>query len=221
MLGNDAFGTGVRLLPMMGGLVVAAKAAAPLVEKIGARIVISAGLVVLAFAALLGTRTTVDSGYGFTALWLSITGIGFGFAMMPAMTTALNTLPRDRAGSGSGLLMTVRQVGGAIGIALLGSLLASAFADRLNTGGLPGPVADQAKESVVAAHMIAQKMGDAPLAAAANSSYVHGMTLVLAVCGIAALVTAVLAAVLLPGRDREPAKDAAPAPDVAPARADA
>ncbi|WP_327353784.1 DHA2 family efflux MFS transporter permease subunit [Streptomyces sp. NBC_01304] len=221
VLGNDAFGTGVRLLPMMGGLVVAAKAAAPLVEKIGARIVISAGLVVLAFAALLGTRTTVDSGYGFTALWLSITGIGFGFAMMPAMTTALNTLPRDRAGSGSGLLMTVRQVGGAIGIALLGSLLASAFADRLNTGGLPGPVADQAKESVVAAHMIAQKMGDAPLAAAANSSYVHGMTLVLAVCGIAALVTAVLAAVLLPGRDREPAKDAAPAPDVAPARADA
>ncbi|MDG4860518.1 DHA2 family efflux MFS transporter permease subunit [Streptomyces sp. T-3] len=217
VLGNDAFGTGVRLLPLMGGLVIAAKAAAPVVEKIGARVVISSGLVVLAFAALLGTRTTVESGYGFTALWLSITGLGFGFAMMPAMTTALNTLPRDRAGSGSGLLMTVRQVGGAIGIALLGSLLAGAFADRLDTGGLPGPVADQAGESVVAARLIARNLGDAQLAASADASYVHGMNLVLAVCGIAALVTAVLAAALLPGRGKEPAGDA----DVARAPADA
>ncbi len=101
----------------------------------------------------LGSRTTVDSGYGFTALWLSIVGFGFGFgfSIVPAMAGALGTLPTDRAGSGSGLLMTLRQVGAAIGIALLGSLLASAFRDRLDVTGLPAGAADTAGDSVVAA----------------------------------------------------------------------
>ena len=101
VFGNDAFGTGLRLLPMMGGLMVAAKGAQPVVARFGARAVVSAGLVVLAFAALLGSRTTVDSGYGFTALWLSVAGLGFGFSVVPAMDGALGALPADRAGWGS------------------------------------------------------------------------------------------------------------------------
>ncbi len=101
VFGNDAFGTGLRLLPMMGGLMIAAKGAQPVVARFGARAVVSAGLVVLAFAALLGSRTTVDSGYGFTALWLSVAGLGFGFSVVPAMDGALGALPADRAGWGS------------------------------------------------------------------------------------------------------------------------
>ncbi|GHD65668.1 MFS transporter [Streptomyces mirabilis] len=219
VLGHDAFGTGLRLLPMMGGLIVAARAAQPVVARFGSRAVVSAGLVVLAFAALLGSRTTVDSGYGFTALWLSITGFGFGFSVVPAMDGALGALPRDRAGSGSGLLMTTRQVGSAIGIALLGSLLAGTFRDRLDVTGLPAKAADTAGESVVAAHIVAQKAASADLVASANSAYVHGMGLVLLVCGIAALVTALLAAALLPNtpvthatkEDEDPAMAAAAA----------
>ncbi|MEV6173246.1 MFS transporter [Streptomyces sp. NPDC051954] len=199
VLGTDALGTGVRLLPMMGGLLVAARVAQQVVARFGARAVVSAGMVVLAFAALLGSRTTVDSGYGFTALWLSITGVGFGFALVPAMDGALGTLPRDRAGSGSGLLMTLRQVGAAIGIALLGSLLSGAFRDRLDVTGLPAQAADTAGESVVAAHVVAERTGSADLVASANSAYVHGMGLVLLVCGIAALASALLAAAFLPG----------------------
>ncbi|MFI2202199.1 DHA2 family efflux MFS transporter permease subunit [Streptomyces sp. NPDC020192] len=208
VLGNDALGTGVRLLPMMGGLMIAARGAQPVVARFGQRAAVSAGLVVLAFAALLGSRTTVDSGYGFTALWLSITGVGFGFSIVPAMDGALGTLPRDRAGSGSGLLMTLRQVGAAIGIALLGSLLAGVFRDRLDVTGLPPQVAHTAGDSVIAAHLIAAKTGPrsaAHLAASANDAYVHGMNVVLLVCGIAALVAALLAAALLP--------KAAPAPE--------
>ncbi|KUO11861.1 DHA2 family efflux MFS transporter permease subunit [Streptomyces sp. DSM 15324] len=199
VLGNDALGTGVRLLPLMGGLLVASRAAQPVVARFGPRAVVSTGLMVLAFAALLGTRTTVDSGYGFTALWLSITGFGFGFAVVPAMDGALGALPADRAGSGSGLLMTLRQVGAAIGIALLGSLLSAAFRDRLDVTGLPAGAAGTARDSVVAAHLVAEKAGSAHLAASANDAYVHGMTLALLVCGIAALVSALLAAAFLPG----------------------
>ncbi|MGW2618077.1 MFS transporter [Streptomyces sp. NPDC001500] len=199
VLGHDALGTGVRLLPMMGGLIIAARAAQPVVARFGSRGVVSAGLVVLAFAALLGSRTTVDSGYGFTALWLSVVGFGFGFSVVPAMSGALGALPADRAGSGSGLLMTLRQVGGAVGIALLGSLLADAFRDRLDVTGLPAGLADTAGGSVVAAHVIAGKAHAPGLAASANDAYVHGMGVVMLVCGIAALVSALLAAAFLPG----------------------
>ncbi|MFE0174479.1 MFS transporter [Streptomyces sp. NPDC059002] len=201
VLGNDAFGTGVRMLPMMGGLLVAAKGAEPVVRSFGARPVISGGLVVLAFAAILGSRTDVDSGYGFTALWLSVAGLGFGFAIVPSMDSALGALPVERAGSGTGLLMTVRQVGGALGIALLGSLLAGAYADRLDTGGLPGPAADAAGDSVVAAHGVAERLGAPGLVESANSAYLHGMSIVLLVSGIAALVTALFVAALLPRRE--------------------
>jgi Na+/melibiose symporter-like transporter len=100
VLGHDALGTGVRLLPMTGGLIVAARGAQPVVARFGARAVVTAGLVVLAFAALLGSRTTVESGYGFTALWLSVAGVGFGCSVVPAMDGALGTLPADRAGWG-------------------------------------------------------------------------------------------------------------------------
>ncbi|MEV1063346.1 DHA2 family efflux MFS transporter permease subunit [Streptomyces sp. NPDC050263] len=204
VLGHDSLGTGVRMLPLMGGLIVAARTAQPIVARFGARAVVSAGLVVLAFAALLGSRTTVDSGYGFVALWLSLAGAGFGFSVVPAMAGALGTLPSDRAGSGSGLLMTLRQVGGAIGIALLGSLLASTFRDRLDVTGLPAGAADTAGNSVVAAHLIAEKAHLADLAASANSAYVHGMGLVLLVAGFAALVSALLAGAFLPGAPDAP-----------------
>ncbi|MET8974699.1 MFS transporter [Streptomyces sp. NPDC004539] len=220
VLGNDALGTGVRLLPMMGGLIVAARAAQPVVERFGARSVVSAGLAVLAFSAILGSRTTVDSGYGFTALWLSVTGLGFGFAVVPAMDGALGALPRDRAGSGSGLLMTLRQVGAAIGIALLGSLIAGDFRDHLDVTGLPPGLAHTAGESVVAAHLVAERTGSAALSASANGAFVHGMNLALLVCGIAALIAALLAAAFLPGA-KPGQKTEAGAPDMAPDQADA
>ncbi|MCC9709363.1 MFS transporter [Streptomyces sp. MNU76] len=223
VLGHDALGTGVRLLPLMGGLLVGARAAQPVVERFGSRAVVSAGLAVLSFAAFLGSRTAVDSGYGFTALWLSLAGAGFGVAMVPAMSGALGTLPTDRAGSGSGLLMTLRQVGGAIGIALLGSLLAGVYRDRLDVTGLPGSAADTAGDSLVAAHLVAERAGAADLLTSANSSYVHGMGVVLLVCGGAALVATLLAAAFLPsaptGRGAGNARDTGP--DLATSKADA
>ncbi|MFE9495266.1 MFS transporter [Streptomyces collinus] len=221
VLGNDTLGTGVRLLPMVLGLSVAAKLTPVATTRFGARATVTAGLVVLAFAALLGSRTTVHSGYGFTALWLTVAGLGFGCALVPAMTSALATLPRDRAGSGSGLLMTLRQVGSAIGIALLGSLLAGVFRGRLDLTGLTGAAADAAGDSVVAAHLIARRTGSAHLAASADGAYVHGMTVVLLVCGAAALVSALPAAAFLPGTPATARNEPRDDPEMATAAADA
>ncbi|GGW85185.1 MFS transporter [Streptomyces malachitofuscus] len=217
--GSDAFGTGLRLLPMMAGLMVSARASTALVRRFGPRPVVSVGLVVLCFAALLGSRTEPDSGYVFTATWLTIAGLGFGLAMVPAMDAALGGIPADAAGSGSALLMTLRQVGGAVGIALLGSLVADVYSGRLDTAALPAPAAEAARESLSGAHAVADRLGLPALARSADAAYVDGMSLVLVICGIAALATAALTALFLPNprpaaRDR-PASEAGSSPVMA------
>ncbi|MDJ1134574.1 MDR family MFS transporter [Streptomyces iconiensis] len=206
VLGHDALGTGLRLLPLMAGVVVAARVAPPLSGRFGARLVISAGLVVLAFAAFLGARTEPGDGYALAATWLTITGLGTGLAMVPGMDAALTSLPADRTGSGSGLLMTVRQMGTALGIALLGSLLSQVYGSRLDLGalpdGLPARAADSAGDSVVAAHLLADKFDAPRLAASADAAFLDGMSQVLMVCGGGALVGAVVVGALLRGVGR-------------------
>lgn len=215
--GYSAFGTGLRMMPLMIGLIVVARAAPRLIARLGSRAVVVAGLVIFAFALLLGSTAEPDSGYGFTALWLTITGFGLGLALVPTTDAALGALPEDREGTGTGLLTTVRQVGGAIGIAVLGSLLSGAFTGRLDTGELPEPAAAAAEESVVAAHAVATRLDLPQLAASADSAFVHGMGLVMVVCGIASLATAVLSAFVLPNQRGKPAgqtqADAVPVAD--------
>lgn len=198
VLGNDSFGTGLRLTPMMVGLLFAGGLSHRIVPRFGARPVITAGMLVLAAAAVLGSRTSPEDGYGATVLWLTIAGFGFGFAMLPAMDAAIATLPEGRSGTGSGLIQTLRQVGGALGVALLGSMLSSTYTHDLDTRALPEAAAGVARESVVAAHLVAGEIGDPGLAAAANSAYISGMNVVLVVCGVGAMVAAALTATLLP-----------------------
>lgn len=116
--------------------------------------------------------------------------------------------------------MTLRQVGGAIGIALLGSLVAGAYGDHVDTTGLPAEAAGAARDSLTGAHVVAERLDLPALARSADSAYVDGMSTVLVVCGIAALVAALLTAVLLPNQrpadtpvpDPPPAGDPEPAP---------
>ncbi|WKK26178.1 MFS transporter [Streptomyces olivoreticuli] len=196
--GQDAFGTGLRILPMMGGLLVASRAAGPLVQRFGPRPVVTGALFVMAVAALLGSRTGVHDGYGWTALWLTLTGFGFGFGIIPAMDGALGALPRDRAGNGSGLLVTLRQVAGAVGIAALGSLTAGTYTHHLDTAGLPPTLAEAADASVGSAHQVAAELGSEALARSADAAYLHGMDLALLVAGIAATLAAMLTTTCLP-----------------------
>ncbi|RBM23859.1 MFS transporter [Streptomyces sp. PT12] len=208
--GADAMTTGVQLMPMMGGLLVGTRIVVPLQRALGARAVIVAGLVVLAAAGIVGSTTEAGSGYGLTATWLTITGVGAGLALVPAMDTALEHLPSDRAGVGSGMLMTTRQLGSAIGVALLGSLLTQTYQNRLSVDGLPEAAADVVGHSVVAAHLVADEIGGtagAGLVDSANSAFMDGMSLSLLVSAGAALVTALLAGLLLPSRPPERADE--------------
>ncbi|MFG3050378.1 MFS transporter [Kitasatospora sp. NPDC048239] len=220
VLGADALGTGLRLMPLMGGLMVAARLSDRLVARIGPRAVISIGLAVLAASLLLGSTTGVEDGYGLAAVWLPLLGLGMGMSIITAQASALLTLPPARAGVGSGLMQTLRQVGGAIGVAVFGSLLAGSYRHALDTAGLPAEAADKAGQSVVAADAVATATGNPALAASAHAAYIHGMTLVLLVAGVIAVLSAVLVALRMPAAEphtAEPAAEEAPEPGAGPA----
>ncbi|GAA4565815.1 MFS transporter [Planotetraspora kaengkrachanensis] len=191
VLGHDAFGTGIRVLPMVGGLMAGGLVGERLMRRFGLRAVTAAGLVVLACGFGVGATTTATTGYGFVALWLSVIGAGVGLAMVPAMDGVLATLPEERSGSGSATLQTMRQVGGTMGVAVLGSLLSATY-----VGGLPAGAPEAAKDSITGALAV----GDGALLRAARDAFVTGMDQVLLVCGLTALVAAVLMAIFLPGR---------------------
>ncbi|MFG1995222.1 MFS transporter [Actinoplanes sp. NPDC048988] len=198
--GHDPFGTGLRLLPLIGGLVIGAPAGERLAARTRYRIPVTAGLLILAAGLAVGASTDLDTGYGFTAGWMAAVGLGIGLALSPAMDAVLSALPPARAGAGSAITMTLRQVGGALGVALLGSLLAQGYTNRLDNTGLPATAADAARDSLAAALAVAARLGDPALAADAKNAYLHGMTLVLYTTATIAALSAILTAALLPGQ---------------------
>lgn len=204
VLGHDAFGTGIRVIPMVVGLMVGGLGGERLLRVLGLRVIMPLGLLVLAAGLTAGALTDVSSAYGATAGWLSIVGVGVGLAMVPAMDGVLAVLPEDRTGAGSGTLQALRQVGGAFGVAGLGSLLSAVY-----TGALPAGAPKAAADSVAAA----VRLGDPALAAAAGRAFVTGMDAVLGVCALLALTVTAAVAVFMRGAEtRQSAHELTSAP---------
>jgi hypothetical protein len=199
--GADALGTGLRLLPLIAGLMAGVRLGQPFLPKVGPGPLIGAGFVLLTGALLIGSTTGVHDGYGFIAFWLTMGGIGVGLAMPITMNAALDELSPERAGVGSGLLMTIRQVGGTVAVAILGTVLNSQYRSHLtsSTAGLPAPVADAAARSAGSGVAVAQKLHSDSLLEAVRSALVHATSTTMWVStGFAVL--GVLGATRLPRR---------------------
>jgi Na+/melibiose symporter-like transporter len=178
---------------VIGGLLVGARLSERLVRRAGARVVITAGLALIAAASLAGARTEASSSYGYLAIWISATGLGLGLTLPPSLNVAMSALTASRSGIGNAVLQALRQVGGAVGVAVLGTVLSSGYRDHLPAG---APVA--ARDGVSAG--LASGAGDPGLLAAVRDAFVHGTDQSLVVGGVVALAGAVLAVFLLPGR---------------------
>lgn len=198
--GADPFGTGVRLLPMIGGLAVATRFGPALLKRTGARIVIILGLAMCAVALGMGSLTDVDTGYALAAVWITILGAGIGLTLPASMTTAMTALSAERAGSGSGLLQALRQMGGTIGVAVLGTVLTTAYHSRLDDGDVPSSAEGAARASVGAGIEVAHRLGDGSLEQVVRGAFIHGMDVVLLAAAAITLLSSVLAALLLPRR---------------------
>ncbi|MFB9236207.1 DHA2 family efflux MFS transporter permease subunit [Plantactinospora siamensis] len=207
----DALGAGLRLLPVVGGLIVGARLAGRLAPRTGPRAPVCAGLAVLAVGMAAGTTTGLATGYAMVAGWLAVTGVGMGLVLSGGMDAALGSLPPERSGAGSALIQALRQVGGTLGVALLGSVLNTAYRDHLALPGAPGPVVAAVRESAPAGVLVASRLGDPALLIAVRSAFVSGMTATLWVCAAVALAGAALAALFLPGRAPRRPEPAPPA----------
>ena len=205
IVGVDPLGAGVRLLPLVGGLVAGAVLADRMAAPIGAKLTVAWGFVLIAAGLLMGALTTVGSGYGYAALWVTIVGAGLGFALPGAMNAALGALSAERSGVGSALIMALRQVGGTFGVAILGSILSTAYRSGLQAAVVPAALSATVRDSVAEGVAVAHQIGSAALFAMVRAAFVHGMDVMLAVCGGIAVVGIVLTLVFLPRRS-EPAE---------------
>jgi EmrB/QacA subfamily drug resistance transporter len=207
VLGFTPLEAGFRVMPV-ATMIVAAPISARLTEKVGTKIVVAAGLTIVAGAMTLLALVTIDSGYGQVALALALLGIGMGTAMAPATDSIMGSLPLAKAGVGSAMNDTTRQIGGALGVAILGSVLASSYSSSMApvVSALPDEAASVAGDSIGGAVAVASQIGDAagPLLDAANEAFINGMQSAVWVAVGVALVGAVVTWLFLPARPSPP-----------------
>lgn len=162
----------------------------------------SAGLIALSTA---GVHTT----YPPLAVFVAVMGAGMGLVMAPASAIIMETVPADQAGAGSAVNDTVREVGGALGIAVVGSAVAVIYGHRLGgvltTHGAPKSVVHAATSSVAEADGIAQHVGGTignELASAADTAFTTAMSGGMRLAAGVAIAGAIVCFVTLPRRAR-------------------
>jgi DHA2 family multidrug resistance protein-like MFS transporter len=200
ILNTDAMGSGLRLLPLIGGLAVGASVADRIAARAGAKFTVALGFVLLAAGLGVGATTSVTSGPGFLSLWTSVVGLGMGFALATASAAALSALSAERAGVGSAVIQAVNKVGAPFAAALLGSVLNATYRGQLNLAGVPARVWGAVRDSVFAGVAAAQQLGSASLLHSVRAAFVDGMDVMLWVCAAIAAAGVVLAMVFMPGR---------------------
>jgi hypothetical protein len=115
------------------------------------------------------------------------------------MDAILGEIPPERSGSGTALTMALRQTGGALGVAVLGSIASATYISRLGLTDLSGSMAATVRESVTAGMAVAHRLGEPLLADSVAQAYVHALAVVLLGTAALATLTAAASAVFLPG----------------------
>jgi EmrB/QacA subfamily drug resistance transporter len=206
--GYSALEAGVRTLPIAGGMILAAPLSAKLAERLGTKLVVGTGLGLTATGFFVLSTISGASEYSTLAAALFVTGLGMGAAMAPATDSIMGSLPPAHAGVGSAINDTTRMVGGSLGVAVLGSLLSSGYRGQMESAvsGLPGSVADAAREGIgqtaAIAHQVGGSVGNA-LLDAGQSAFVDAMSTVSIVAAAVAVAGSALAFALLPAREGE------------------
>jgi EmrB/QacA subfamily drug resistance transporter len=210
VLGYSALGAGVRLLPIAATLVLLAPNSARAVERFGTKLVVAAGMATVATGLFAASRLGVASPYWQVGVSMAIMAAGMAFVMAPATESIMGSLPVDKAGVGSAVNDTTREVGGALGVAVLGSIASSSYSHAIGKvvdgSAMPAAAAGAVRESLGAALQVASRAGGQPgalLADAARHAFVGGMSTTLVVGAVVALLGALVALVFLPARAEE------------------
>jgi EmrB/QacA subfamily drug resistance transporter len=198
--GYSAIEAGAIMTPMALGLMAGAGSSSKAVGKLGSARVVAIGLggvaVMLAIAALMGP----DTDTWLLVAWFFGLTLSMGWVMAPATDAVVGAVPAARSGVASATNTVARMVSGALGVAVIGSLVGSLYSDDLQgAAGVPGPAQDSVGAAAAIAAQLPPEAGSRLLAAAANA-FSDAMAVGMLVAAGLAAVCAVLVARLLPGR---------------------
>ncbi|MGW2638697.1 MFS transporter [Streptomyces sp. NPDC001348] len=174
VLGYDALATGVRMLPLAGAVFVGSALTGWLTPRVGMKWTVTAGMVGGTTALALLTRVDAASSYGDLVAPLIVLGLAIGLALSPCTDAIMGAFPESELGVGGAVNDTSLELGGSLGIAILGSLLSTSYAGHLAdaTAGrsLPASALATAQDSVGAGYAVAQGIGDRARQAAAQAA---------------------------------------------------
>lgn len=206
VLGYSPLESAVRMLPVAATMMIVAPQSPKLVERFGKRLVVGGGMLVVALGTFLLSTVTVDSGYGLVALSMTIVSFGMAAAMSPTTDLLMSAVPPERAGMGSATNDTTRELGGALGIAILGSVLASQYTESISSK-LPAMIPDNIREvieqSLAGALAIGEKIGGVQgqtLIDASKEAWMGGYSTSLLVGSIIIAAASVIAFKFLPNQ---------------------
>jgi EmrB/QacA subfamily drug resistance transporter len=208
--GYSAFQAGVRTLPFAFAMVAAAITSPAAVRRMGTKLVVATGLVLMAGGFAVAATNDASTPYSVIASAMILLGFGLGSAAAPATESILASLPKEKAGVGSAVNDTTREVGGTLGVAVLGSIMASVYGgrvlDALSGTPLPGALRAAAGDSLAAALQIAGDVGGSigqGIALTAQDAFVNAFQIGSVVTGAVALAGAMIALLFLPARSRD------------------
>jgi EmrB/QacA subfamily drug resistance transporter len=211
--GYSAIEAGAIMSPLALGLIMGAGSSSRAVERLGIARVVAIGLTGLAVLLATTLAWTADMGAGLLLAWFFGIAASMGWVMAPATEAVVGAVPAAKSGVASATNTVARMVSGALGVAIVGSLVSSLYEHDLepSLGALPGPAREAAGESVGAASAIAQQLPPEPGAAlmgAAGDAFVGAMGNGLVVAAAMSLLTAAIVLRALPREGRSPARHA-------------
>jgi EmrB/QacA subfamily drug resistance transporter len=197
---------GVRLLPQAVTMMIVAPASARLVERLGTKRVVSSGLVLMMIGVGLLSFIAPETPYVVVISFLVVMSIGMGMTMAPATESVMGSLPREKAGVGSAINDTTRQVGGALGVAIIGSAVSSVYRNRVSDSsaqfGLDAADDALAQTSLGAGQRVAAELGarSGEFLDSVNQSFVDAMSVGLRVSVVVIGLAAVMVWKFLPAQ---------------------
>jgi EmrB/QacA subfamily drug resistance transporter len=197
--GYNPLSAGIRILPWALAYLISATQSAKLVERFGQRLVVASGLTIAGFGiALLAVTSSVTASYWWFALSVVVQALGMGITTAPSTGAIMRSLPLHKAGVGSAVNDTTRELGGALGVAVMGSLVASSFRTSMQSAvsGLPAKASHSLADALQSAAAAGGAHG-AAIANAAKTSFVDAFTSTLWVAAVVVVVASGLVAWLL------------------------
>ena len=207
--GRSALAAGLLILPTSAAMMVGAPISGALLPRVGPRALISASIVLMATGILMLTRVEVDTGTLYVIAALATFGFAGGLGMAPLTDTVMAAVPVDDAGIGSAVNDVTRELGGALGIALIGSLVNGWYRGNIDAtlaGNAPPEVVEATRDGIGVATLTAGQLPaelGATVAAAANTAFVDAMTSGFLLSAAILLATLGVALAMLPARIRE------------------